>query len=382
MIALETAAPQRDPSASFRDPRLARAILARIHGLASAVDRPLRFMEVCGTHTMSAARAGLHDLLPPSVRLSSGPGCPVCVTAPGYIAAAVALAGDRRVTIATFGDLIRVPGGNASLERARSLGADVRVVYSALDALALARRDFSREVVFLGVGFETTTPTVAAAVRRARAEGIPNFSVLAAHKTMPRAMRAVLDSADVAIDGILCPGHVSTITGSAMYAFIADEFGVPCAIAGFEPVDMLRGVRALLEQIVVGRAEVANAYGRVVRADGNPGARAVVAEVFEPADAEWRGIGVIPESGVGFRSDWRDRDAVHRFSIVVPEIAPPPNCLCGAILRGASDPDRCSLFGRACTPARPVGPCMVSNEGACAAAYRYRRDSALAEARA
>lgn len=333
-------------------------------------------MEVCGTHTMAAARSGLRTLLPAGVRLSSGPGCPVCVTAPGYVAAACALARRPGVVVATFGDMVRVPGGDVSLEEERARGADVRPVYSTLDALALARRLPGREVVFLGVGFETTAPTVAAAVRTARDEGIENFSVLVAHKTMPGALRALATAPDIALDGLLCPGHVSTVTGEGIYRFLPAEFGIPCAIAGFEPLEILLGIESLLGQILEGQPRVENVYRWVVRPGGNARARAVMEEVFEACDAEWRGIGTIPGSGLRLRAAFAAFDAGRRFSIRVPHVAPPRGCLCGRILRGVAEPADCPLFGRSCTPRRPVGPCMVSSEGACAAAYTYGEERA------
>ncbi len=363
--------PREDPSAPFRSTPAARALLAEIEALVKAASGPVRFMEVCGTHTMSAARAGLHSLLPPGLRLSSGPGCPVCVTGPGYIAAACDLARRHGVAVATFGDLVRVPGAGRSLEDERAEGADVRVVYGPLDALALARAEPDREIVFLGVGFETTAPTVAATILAARREGLRNFSVLCAHKTMPAAMRAILESADVSIRGFLCPGHVTVITGPDLYAFIPREYRVPCVIAGFEPVEILLGIRALLRQVVENRAAVENAYGRAVTATGNARARAVMEEVFEPSDEEWRGIGMIPGSGLAVREAFAGFDARRKLGVEWPDVPPPENCLCGEILRGAAEPADCPLFGTLCTPASPVGACMVSSEGACAAAHRY-----------
>jgi hydrogenase expression/formation protein HypD len=378
---MSAAAKTLDPSLPFRDPVAGRRVLDEIRAMAGALDEPVRFMEVCGTHTMSAARAGLHALLPASVRLSSGPGCPVCVTAPGYIAAACALARSGEATITTFGDMIRVPGGGTSLETERANGADVRVVYSPLDALALARRDLTRAVVFLGVGFETTTPAIGAAIRTAWKEGLANFSVLGAQKTMPGPMRAVCESGEIRIDGFLCPGHVSTIIGAGPYRFLADEFGIPCAVAGFEPLEILLAVRELLRMHLGHRPSVMNLYGRAVREQGNPEARAIMADIYEPSDAEWRGLGTLPESGLSIRRLFKDHDARRVFAVEEPILPPPPGCLCGAILRGAAEPRTCGLFGAACTPDRPVGPCMVSSEGACAAAWKYRDTNSTPQAR-
>jgi len=341
--------------------------------------RRLTFMEVCGTHTMAAARSGLRNALPEKIRLISGPGCPVCVTPVGYVDHALALAARPEVTVATFGDLVRVPGsvrsggegGPPSLDRARAGGADVRVVYSPLDALALARDLTGREVVFLGVGFETTAPAIAAALKQAQDEGLGNFSVLGAHKTVPEAMGVLASADDLALDGFLCPGHVSVVLGPEPYEPLAAEHGIPCVIAGFEPVEILRGLVALVAQAAGGVARVENCYGGAVRPGGNPKARAVMEEVFQPADAEWRGIGVIPHSGLEIREAYAGLDAARRFEVSLPEPVEPAGCRCGEVLRGVLDPADCPLFGTACTPEDPQGACMVSSEGSCAARYHY-----------
>jgi hydrogenase expression/formation protein HypD len=339
--------------------------------------RPLTFMEVCGTHTMAAARAGLRSLLPPTVRLVSGPGCPVCVTPVGYVDHALALAALPGVTIATFGDLLRVPGSwpgsgaPPSLTTAKAAGADVRVCYSPLDALALARRLRDRQVVFLGVGFETTTPTIAAAIQTAAREGLESFTVLGAHKTVPEAMTLLCTAGELSLDGFLCPGHVSVILGPEVYEPLARDHHMPCVIAGFETVEILRGLAHLVRQAAAGEARVENCYPGPVRPGGNPRARAVAAEVFESCDSSWRGLGEIPASGLRIREAFAHFDAARRFDVVLPEPREPRGCRCGDVLRGVLDPGDCPHFGRACTPDTPVGACMVSSEGSCAARYHY-----------
>jgi hydrogenase expression/formation protein HypD len=346
--------------------------LASIRELQRRAGRPLRFMEVCGTHTMAAFRTGLRALLPPEVTLLSGPGCPVCVTDDSYIDAAIALAGLPDTRVATFGDMMRVPGTESSLERARAGGAQVRVVYSPLDALQEAQENPQRRVVFLGVGFETTAPTVAWTLRAAAEAGLANYSVLCAHKTMPQAMAALLAGGQVRIDGFLCPGHVSAVIGADAYAFIARDHGIPCVVAGFEAADMAEGIEMLARQIVEKRAEVEVQYRRAVDRAGNPLARAAIEEVFEPDDAPWRGIGVIPGSGLRIRSRFAAHDAARLFSpLDLPRPRAHSGCRCGDVLRGAITPPQCPLFARRCTPEAPVGPCMVSSEGACAAWFRY-----------
>jgi hydrogenase expression/formation protein HypD len=340
---------------------------------------PLCFMEVCGTHTMAMARAGLRGLLPETIRLVSGPGCPVCVTPVGYVDHALALARIPAVTIATFGDLIRVPGSGhggppPSLQLARASGGDVRVVYSPLDALELARRNPERQVVLLGVGFETTAPAVAAVLLQAHRAGVDNFTVLAAHRTIPEAMEVLASSPRLALQGFLCPGHVSIILGQEPYEPLARRHGLACAIAGFEPVEILRGLVSLVSQLREGRPRVVNCYEGAVRAGGNPRAREVMYRVFEPCDSEWRGLGTIPGSGLRVRETYRDLDAAHRFEVALPAPEESPGCRCGEVLQGILDPADCPLFGRACIPEHPRGACMVSSEGSCAARYHYGRE--------
>jgi hydrogenase expression/formation protein HypD len=347
-----------------------------IKELAQRVGRDVTFMEVCGTHTMAAFRSGLRQLLPANVKLISGPGCPVCVTDTNYIDAAIKLARRPDVIVATFGDLMRVPGTESSLERERAAGASVRVVYSPTDALALARENAGRKVVFLGVGFETTAPTIAASIVSAAKEGLMNYFVLAAHKTMPQAMEALLHDQEVKVDGFMCPGHVSVITGSAMYRPVCEKYRIPCVVAGFEPWDMLKATEMLLAQVVEGRAAVEVEYSRSVTERGNPAAQQLLAEVFEECDAGWRGIGNIPRSGLAIREKYAAFDAAKVFGVKFEPATPHPGCRCGDVLRGVITPLDCKLFATACTPTNPFGPCMVSSEGTCAAYFKYERRAA------
>ncbi len=355
----------------FRDPAAAVALLDEIRRVP--LEGPVTFMEVCGSHTMAVSRFGIRHLLPPAVRLVSGPGCPVCVTPVRLVDHAIALARLPQVIVTTFGDLIRVPGSESSLERERAAGADVRVVYSTLDALALARKEPTRHVVFLGVGFETTAPTVAAVLLEADAAGLTNFFVLSDHKVMPPPMRALMEAPDVAVRGFLCPGHVSAIIGSDAYRFLADQYGASCVVAGFEPLDILQALLALVRQVSEGRAEVENTYGRAVTTGGNQAAQAVLDRAFVPCDAEWRGFGIIPGSGLAIRPELAHHDAAHVFDVQVPQPRETAGCRCADILRGTITPPDCPLFARSCTPVDPKGACMVSSEGTCAAYYRYER---------
>jgi hydrogenase expression/formation protein HypD len=353
-------------------------ITARIHELARRVKRDVTFMEVCGTHTMAVSRSGLRDLLPVNVKLISGPGCPVCVTDTNYIDAAIELARRPGVIMTTFGDLVRVPGSETSLEQERAKGADVRIVYSPSDALALARENTARQVVFLGVGFETTAPTVASCIKKAAQEGLKNFTVLCAHKTMPHAMEALLKDKEVKIDGFICPGHVSVITGSAMYRFIPERYGIPCVVCGFEAGDVMKCIAMLLVQIAENRAAVEIEYTRSVNETGNAAAQQLMAEIFEESDAGWRGIGVIPGSGLSVRTEFTRWDAAKAFGVKFGDAKPHPGCRCGDVLRGVMRPMQCKLFAKVCTPLNPMGPCMVSSEGACAAAFKYERKAVAA----
>jgi hydrogenase expression/formation protein HypD len=350
--------------------RPAEAVSHLAAALAAAVgERRLTFMEVCGTHTMAIARYGLRQLLPASVRLVSGPGCPVCVTAMPDLDRVIAMARLPEVTLCTFGDLVRVPASHSTLAAERAAGADVRVVYSALDAVDIAVREPQRQVVFAGIGFETTAPTVAAALITARQRGVPNFSVLSMHKTMPAALRALLDAGERRIDGFILPGHVSVITGSDLFGFLADEYGVGGVVAGFEPDDVMRALLSLAGQQ---RPQVTIEYTRAVQPQGNRVAQQVIEQVFAPCDADWRGLGVISGSGLRLANEYASFAAESRFTVEPGEPREPAGCRCGDVLRGLVDPPDCALFGRRCTPEDPIGACMVSSEGSCAAYYRYR----------
>ncbi|MGI6207896.1 MAG: hydrogenase formation protein HypD [Anaerolineae bacterium] len=352
----------------FRDASACAGLIERIRRLAAGAP-PMHFMEFCGGHTHAIARHGLRGLLPDNVRLSSGPGCPVCVSSQGDVDRAVELAGRDGVILATFGDMVRVPGSQGSLQDARARGADVRVVYSPADALRLAAENLDREVAFLGVGFETTAPTVAATLLGARQRGLANFSVLSLHKLTPPAMRAVLDAGEVRLDGVIGPGHVSTIIGADAWRFLPEDYGLGCAVAGFEPSDVLMAVEELVGMVARGEPAVANCYRRSASDRGNAQAQALMDRIFEPVDTEWRGLGMVPASGLRLRAEWSDMDAAVRFALEARPSPEPPGCQCGAVLRGALVPTECPLFGTACTPESPVGPCMVSSEGACAAYY-------------
>jgi hydrogenase expression/formation protein HypD len=361
------------PSDAYRDPELAKGLVQQIK---SRSQRPVRLMEVCGTHTVSLFRSGVRSLLPETLTLLSGPGCPVCVTAQGEIDAFVQLARRPDTIVTTFGDLLRVPGSGASLQEVKATGADVRIVYSAADALTIARANPAREVVFLGVGFETTAPTIAATLMGARRTGCPNFSVAATHKTVPVALEALLDRPDLEVDGLLLPGHVSVMIGMAGYRPFFDKTRMPAVVTGFEPTDLLMGIAELVSQIETGRPRLANAYPRAVTEAGNPKAMALLAQVFAPADVQWRGLGVIPASGLALRPEFEAFDALKRFEVEIVDTPEPRGCACGQILTGTRIPPQCPLYKTACTPVHPVGPCMVSSEGTCAAYYRYHDASA------
>lgn len=333
-----------------------------------------RLMEVCGTHTMAIAKSGIKSMLPEKVKLLSGPGCPVCVTPPQVIDAVLELAMDPEITIATYGDMVRVPGSRPgdSLQRRRALGAKLLVVYSPVDAVEYAKENPDREVVFLGVGFETTAPGTAAAVLTAKEEKVKNFSVLSMLKTVEPALRALMKTEDFKVQGLLCPGHVGTIIGEKGFAFLPEEYQMPAVIAGFEPEDILLSVYLLLRQIAEGRPRVENQYKRAVSPKGNVLAQNMIGRCLEPRADLWRGLGQIENSGLGFRAEFSDFDAEKKFSIRYGEETGPSACRCGDVICGRISPSRCPMFGKRCTPEDPVGPCMVSSEGACAAAYKYQ----------
>lgn len=355
----------------YRNRDLVQGLARQIVREAATLAAPVRFMEVCGTHTMAIAQFGLKALLPDTVRLVSGPGCPVCVTPLSYLDHALALAADPVNLVTSFGDMLRVPGSVSSLLAERAKGADVRVVYSPLEALALARHCPERRVIFLGVGFETTAPAVAAAILKAEQQGLPNFFVLTSHKTMPAPMSVLSADPALQIGGYLCPAHVSTVIGGKAYVPLAEQYGIPCVVTGFEPADVLHGVSRLLRQCLAGEAKVEIQYSRAVTWDGNDRAREMLAQVFEPCAAEWRGLGVIDHSGLRVCDRYGRYDAARMLSVVLPEPHEPQGCCCGQVLTGRIEPSDCPLFGGICNPGTPMGACMVSSEGSCAAAWRY-----------
>jgi hydrogenase expression/formation protein HypD len=355
----------------FRDRNIILGLAERLRQLAGGSGRRMTFMEVCGTHTMAISQYGLRSLLPPEVRLISGPGCPVCVTPNGYVDRAIACCRLPDTIIATFGDMVRVPGSSSSLLEERARGGDVRIVYSPLDAVALAVKNPQQKVIFLGVGFETTAPAIAGSILAALEKGLANYYVLTAHKTIPIPMQILSADPELRIDGYICPAHVSAIIGADAYRFLAAENRVPCVITGFEPADVMQGVEMLVRQVVEGRSTVEIEYSRVVKPEGNRKAQAILAEVFVPCAAEWRGIGVIPGSGLQINEKYARFDAERQVPVAVEAPREHPECLCGEILKGKVSPAECPLFARACTPEAPVGACMVSSEGTCAAAYKY-----------
>ncbi len=348
-----------------------KKMLEELNLLTKGIARPLKLMEVCGTHTVEIFRHGIRDVIPRSISLLSGPGCPVCVTSVRDVDAAIAIAKNPNVIMATFGDMMRVPGGTESMLEARSQGADIRVVYSPMDALQLAKKNKDREVVFFATGFETTSPLIAGTIAHAEQMSVKNFSVYASHKTVPPALKTLLDSPDVNVDGFILPGHVSTIIGTKPYEFVATEYRKPSVVIGFEAREIIEGILMIIRQIAQRRADVEIEYRTVVREEGNPRAVALLEQYFEPADAYWRGIGVIPGSGLRLRDKYASFDANRKFNPPPSEAAEPELCSCGDILRGVKIPTECALFGTGCTPEAPVGPCMVSTEGSCAAYYKY-----------
>lgn len=352
----------------YRDSDIARKLITNLH---KTIKKPIRIMEICGTHTVSIFRHGLRTVLPEDLKLISGPGCPVCVTATKDINKAIQLARIKNVHIATFGDLIRVPGTHSSLKKEMAEGARASIVYSTMDAIELAKNNPDDEIVFIGIGFETTAPTIAASILTAHQMKLENFSVLSAHKLLPPAMNALLTGGESIIDGFLCPGHVTTIIGVQAYRDVARNYNVPSVVAGFEPVDILQSLNMLLEFINHENPQVAIQYARAVSENGNPRARKIMDTVFEPADATWRGLGPIPFSGLAIKSDFSDFDAETRFNLVEVEAEDPAGCRCGDVLRGIMSPPECGLYKKVCKPDNPVGPCMVSSEGTCAAYYRY-----------
>lgn len=362
----------------FRRPELGKRILSqlipKLQQVGDKLGRKPNLMEVCGTHTVSISSTGIRDLLGEYVNLKSGPGCPVCVTDHSDIDSMLALARHEGVILTTFGDMMRVPGTGGSLAEQSAEGADIRVVYSTLDAVKIAEENPNRDVVFLGIGFETTTPTVAAALKLAEAKGMGNFYLFSAHKVVPPVMGILLEDPEVKIDGFILPGHVSVITGRKLWDFVARDYNCPASVVGFEAVDILLGINDLADQMLKGEAKVTNMYPRAVSEEGNLAARELVERYFTPVDAPWRGIGIVPKSGMGIRDAYRRFRVEEKYPVGVINSKPPKGCACGEVLKGKLWPYECPLFDKGCNPVSPVGPCMVSSEGACAAYYRYHRN--------
>jgi hydrogenase expression/formation protein HypD len=368
----------------YRDPIAARHLVARIDDLAR--DGHYKFMEVCGGHTHTIYRHGIEHVLPHSVELVHGPGCPVCVIPMGRVDDAIAIAETPGVIFTSFGDMMRVPGSHGNLLGAKARGADVRFVYSPLDALQIAVDNPTRSVVFFAVGFETTAPSTAITLLKARDDGVMNFHVFSNHVTIVPPIKAILESPDLRLDGFLGPGHVSTVIGNRPYRFVPDRYGKPLVTAGFEPLDILQAIVMLLTQLREGRCEVENQYSRVVRDDGNPRALKILSDVFElRPHFEWRGLGFISQSALRLRPEFADWDAELKYEVPGVRVADPKACQCGEVLKGVIKPWECKVFGTACTPETPIGTCMVSSEGACAAYYnfgRLHRDAAVTLGRA
>lgn len=366
----------------FRDPALGRMLIAEIERLVpqagGTAQRPLKLMEVCGGHTHAIFKFGLDEVLPAGIELVHGPGCPVCVLPVGRVDDAIAIAEAPGVIFTTFGDAMRVPGSKKSLLEAKAGGADVRTVYSPTDALALAMENPDRDVVFFGLGFETTAPSTALTLQQAKAAGVTNFFLFCNHITIVPTIRAILDSPDLRLDGFIGPGHVTMVIGMRPYGFICERYRKPFVVSGFEPIDVLQSIVMVLRQLAEGRAEVENQYARLVAPEGNAVALRALAEVFELRPFfEWRGLGSIDDSGLQLTQAYRAFDAEAKFSVPALSVADPKACQCGEVLKGAIKPWECKVFGTACTPQKPIGSCMVSSEGACAAYYNHGRLSTL-----
>ncbi len=355
----------------FRNADIARELSKKIHITLEQIGRPVCLMEVCGTHTMAIYRHGIKSILPPALKLLSGPGCPVCVTPNRYLDYAIALSRQDGVIITTFGDMMNVPGSSSSLAKERAAGADIWTVYSPLDALAIAQKKPDKKIVFLAVGFETTSPTIAGTIIEAQQRNVSNFFISCAHKLIPPAMRLLVEDPELHIDGFICPAHVSTIIGSAAYEFLVHDYAKPCVITGFEPLDILQGILMLLQQIADKAPRVETQYARAVKRHGNTTAVGLVAEIFVKTNSWWRGLGLVPESGLALSSAYARFDAESVFTVNAEEEREHSGCLCGEVIKGKIEPETCGLFRNICTPVNPVGPCMVSQEGTCAAHYKY-----------
>ncbi len=356
----------------FRNPRDSKILLDKIHRLSEKINQPINIMEVCGGHTYAIFRFGINKALPERINLISGPGCPVCVTDQSYIDEAIEYAKNPKVIIATFGDIVRVPGSYSSLSREKSQGAAVEICYSPMEALTIAQKNPNKEVVFLGIGFETTVPLTATVIMEAARLGISNFSVLSSHKTMPNALNTLLDSDEVVVNGLICPGHVSSITGFSIYDYIVNELKIPAVICGFESNDILQTILMILKQIANSEAKIENQYARAVKPHGNLKAQALIEEVYKPVASQWRGIGEIPDSGLELSDEYSQFNAREKISVDIPEKKIISGCICGQIMQGIRKPTDCKLFASACTPQTPQGACMVSSEGGCATYYKFR----------
>jgi len=354
----------------FRKADSVKSLLKEIRRISK---NNVSLMEVCGGHTMAIQKFGIPSMLPKTIRLLSGPGCPVCVTGRDFIDKAVAYSRLEDTIITTFGDLIRVPGSTSSLEKEKAVGADVRIVYSILDSLDIARTNPAKNVIFLGIGFETTSPGTAAGIVNAYSEKLENFYLLSSHKIMPPAMSALIDEG-VKINGYIAPGHVSTITGSGIYEKLSSDYGVSCVISGFEPVDILLSIYMLVKQFETNKPCVEIQYKRVVKPEGNTKAKAILEEVFDTMDDWWRGLGILPGSGLKLRDKYSRFDAERNITVKLEKTREDKGCICGEILKGLKTPKDCNLFQNICSPENPVGACMVSNEGACHAYFRYSMD--------
>lgn len=355
----------------YRDSEISQRLIEKITSMSK---KHVRLMEVCGTHTVSIFRSGIRSVLPKTISLHSGPGCPVCVTDQAEVDAFIELARNDDVIITTFGDLMRVPGTKSSLQKESAAGCDIRVVYSTVDALEIARKNPAKKVVFLGVGFETTAPTIAASILLAAQQDVKNFSVISAHKLVPPALEALMGPEAIKIDGFILPGHVSVIIGLKSCQPFFDQYKIPCVVAGFEPTDILQAICMLVNMLESDNPGLDNAYQRAVTFDGNTKAQQILNEIFEPADTCWRGIGVIPQSGLKIRTPYAAHDAQKLFNVELRYAETPKGCACGEILIGTKTPPECALYKKVCTPMDPVGPCMVSTEGTCAAYYKYHAD--------
>jgi hydrogenase expression/formation protein HypD len=355
----------------FSDSDKTQILAKKIKDIAPRIKEEITLMEVCGTHTVAIFKSGIKSILPDNIKLISGPGCPVCVTPNQYLDRAIALSRKDGLILTTFGDMMKVPGSSSSLEKEKTKGKDIRIVYSTMDALNIAQENPNKKVIFLGVGFETTAPTVAFALKKAKSKKVKNFFVLSAHKLIPPALRFLVQSQELNVNGFICPGHVSTIIGTKPYEFLVSEFNLPCVISGFEPLDLFQSLYILLNQLKTKKAKVDNQYFRAVKRNGNPKALNLMDAVFEEEDSAWRGIGIIPGSGLVIKDEYQEFDAQKKITVEVEKNREPKGCLCGLVIQGKKSPLDCVLFSKKCTPQSPVGPCMVSSEGSCQAYYKY-----------